>query len=372
MLIADVQIRIANLVPHGWSVGTTVGIVLASTFVVQTVVSPFWGTLSDRIGRKPVLVLCTALSALAMLVYGLADSVLVLFLSRVLAGFSGANVSVAQALIADLFDADTRSVALGRIGAAVTTGLVIGPPVGGFIAKYANSHAVGFIAAGLSAIGVLILALTVPPAAPRTEDSEPIKQKQRNWRLLSDYPALRRYALIAIVAWSSLATLEGTFLRLIRELFNYDQRHFGLIFGYESVLGVIVQAVLLAILAMSMKGSTILRIAYAMQGIGLALNPIAGNFGVSPLIILFVASTIYATGSGVANPTVNGICSKLCPPERQGELFGMLQGTRSVGFILGPVVGGIMLDKWAPMPYLFAGSVCVVAALLVPSEETVH
>ncbi len=365
MIIADIQLRAESMVPKGWPTGLIVGGLLASTFVTQLVASPRWGIASDHKGRKPVVIACTVLSAAAMLVYGLAGSLWILLLSRVLSGFGSANVAVAQAYISESVDADDRTAALGRVGAAISAGLVIGPPIGGFLAASGGNLMIGLVAGGLSLVGAGWMMLALPNIPPK-EERRPGKVPAIDLRLLKDLPKLRPLVLIASVAWIALATLEGTFARLISHLFHYDQRQFGILFGYESVLGIVVQGVLLAWIAKKLSQTALIRTAFLSQGIGLALNPFAGLLmpAVAPFAILFVASTLYAVGSGVANPTINSLCSRLTPDSRQGELFGLLQGARSLGFVVGPLIGGALFDWQPAAPYLLAGSVCVLAAFL--------
>ncbi|MGV3616380.1 MAG: MFS transporter [Fimbriimonas sp.] len=370
MVIADFQLRAEHLVPKGWPAGPVIGALLGSTFVIQLLVSPRWGRLSDHRGRKPVVLICTLLSAAAMVVYGLADSIGWLLLSRVLAGLGSANVAVAQALISDETEGEARTAALGRISAAIGAGLVLGPPLGGFLATRGGNLAIGLTAGVASLLGAAWLAVVLPSVPPKTVQ-EPGRRPPIDLTLLRDLPRLRPLVTIAVVAWFSLATLEGTFARLINHLFGYTQKEFGLLFGYEALLGIIVSARILGWVASRVRETPLLRGAYLAQGLGLALNPLAAAIAVAvpPLGTLFVASTLYAAGAGLANPTVNALCSKLTPDDRQGELFGLLQGTRAVGFVLGPIVGGWMFD-WNPTaPYLLAGAVCVVAAVLVPRIE---
>lgn len=370
MIIADIQLRAQALMPPQWPTGVVVGLLLASTFVTQTVVSPKWGALSDRSGRKRVIVACTVLSGLAMVVYGVASSLPVLFMSRFLSGLGAANVAVAQALISDTHEGDDRTAALGRIGAAISAGLVVGPPVGGIISHWGGSQLIGYLAGAASLLGAGWLAMALPNLPPR-EERHPGRRPVIDLSLLTDIPRLRPLVLIATVAWFSLATLEGTFARLINHLFGYGQLEFGFVFGYESLLGIIVSGYLLGHVVKRVREARLLRSAYVLQGVGLALNPLSALFAsaVPPLGILFLASTLYAFGSSVANPTVNSLCSKLAPDERQGELFGLLQGTRSVGFVVGPVLGGALFDVHPAAPYYLAGAVCVVAAFLVPALD---
>jgi MFS family permease len=299
-----------------------------------------------------------------MVLYGLADALPLILASRVLSGLGAANVAVAQAEIGARTSAEARTRILGRLGAAISSGLIVGAPLGGFIATRFGGHAVGYVAGAASAIGALVVlvALRATPPTPRPMDEpRPIR-----FALLREIPALRPYVVIAVVAWMALATLEGTFARLIHAHFGMGQQEFGVLFGYESLLGVGVQTVALAWLTKRFAEGILLRGAYLAQGVGLALNPLAGSFGLPAFAVLVLASTVYALGAGVANPSVNGICSRLTPEGRQGELFGLLQGTRSIGFILGPIVGGRMFDWQPAAPYYLAGCVSVLAAFLVP------
>lgn len=366
MVVADFQLRAEHLVPAGWPAGAVIGGLLGSTFAIQFVVSPWWGRRSDAVGRKSVLITCTFLSAMAMLVFGLADGIEWLLVSRVFAGLGSANVAVAQAWIADEYEGAPRTAALGRVSAAIGAGLVIGPPLGGHLSEFGGNRAIGLVAGIGSLIGVVWLALAMPKRLPEVERA-PGKRGDFGFSLLREIPSLRRLFLIAVVAWFSLAALEGTFARLIERLFGYGQREFGWIFGFEALLGIIVSAKVLGWVAERTRETMLLRGAYLAQGVGLVLNPFAGALPfAAPLVLLFVASTLFATGSSLANPTINAICSRLTPDKRQGELFGLLQGSRGIGFILGPIVGGVLFDMNPIAPYLLAGAVCVVAALLVP------
>lgn len=365
MIIPDIQLRAERLGAPGWLIGA----MLASTFVVQLFASPLWGRWSDRIGRKPVLLLCSALSAIGLFIYGFASVIPLLILSRFISGLGGANVAVAQALLADSTAEDERTEAMGRIGAAISVGLIAGPVVGGFLADIGSFY-VGLAAGASSSLGVLLILFLVKSAPPDRETDRP-KKMLFDFSLLRDLPKVRALAIVAAVAWFSLATLEGTFGRLIKHTMGYGSDRFGIIFGYESLLGFLVQAFLIGWIARRSKDEPLLRFAYILQGLGLGLTPFAYKFPVPAawMGVLLFCSTLYALGSGFANPTINSLCSKLTPAERQGELFGLMQGARSIGFVVGPVLGGALFDAWFAAPYLLAGLTCVCAAALVRTDR---
>lgn len=356
MAFPDVQLRAESYGARGWLIGA----LLASLFAVQFIASPWWGRLSDRIGRKPVIVVCTGLSALSMLVYAHATDVRLILASRILGGLAAANVVVAQAYLADITSEADRSAAMGRIGAAISGGLISGPALGGYLAAVGGNRLLGTTAAAFSGVGALIVLLFLRGQAPR-HPQEPGKHPLIDLRLLRDLPSLRAFFVLASVSWFALACLEGTFGRLIEHKLNYHQAEFGAIFSFESLVGVVVQGVLLAWVIKRLGRAATLRLGYILQGLGLLLTPFAPG-----LAVLFAFSGLYSLGISLSNPTVNAACSELAPADRQGELFGLLQGTRSIGFLVGPILGGVLFD-WKPeAPYILAGGVGLLAAILAP------
>ncbi|WP_309716940.1 MFS transporter [Armatimonas sp.] len=290
-------------------------------------------------------------------------------ISRVVAGLAAANVALAQAEVAALHDESERPAALGRLSAATTGGLILGPAVGGWLSHFGESFLLGITAASLSALAALALALVIPNRVPSQAKASEAAKPRARLALLREIPSLGSLFALAATAWFALACLEGTFGRLIHQRLGYGPREYGMVFGYEALLTVLIQAFLLGKLTKHLSPVNLLRIGYGLQGVGLGLTPFAPN-----LAWLFAYSTLYAIGAGVANPTINARCSAVTPSDRQGEMFGLLQGARSVGFLLGPLLGGILFD-WRPdTPYLLAAGVMIIAAMLgqiaAPSQKT--
>lgn len=367
MAFPDVQLRAEAFGAAGW----LIGVLQASLFVVQFVASPRWGLVSDRIGRKPVLVACTALSALSMLVYAHADNLWWILLSRVLGGLGAANVAVAHAYVTDATQGPARTKALGRVCAAVTAGIMVGPLIGGQLAEAGGNHLLGLVAALFSALGVLVLVVALPNRPP-AEAQRPGKPPVFDVRLLRELPALRPLVLLAVVSWFALACLEGTFGRLLEARLEFPSSLLGIpftqavgasgaIFSVESLVGVLVQGLVLAWISVRVGRRPLLRAAYLLQGLGLLFTPFVPGLG-----WILLCSIVYSAGIALANPTVNAACSAQVADERQGELFGMLQGARSIGFLFGPILGGALFDLWPAAPYVLAGAAGVAAALLVP------
>ena len=378
MVFPDIQTRAERFLPGVASPGVWIGLLLAASFAVQLLASPRWGRLSDSVGRRPVLVGCQLLSAFALLVYGSAESYGLLLVSRVLSGLGAANVAVAQAYVADLAggaggDAAERTGGMGRVSAAISAGLVMGPAAGGFLAHAGGNRLIGIVGASLSGIGGLAAYLTMRRTGPRPPESSSERWGARrraalDLSLLGRYPAIRPLVLVSVVASFALATLEGTFGRLIKRMLGFGEIEFGIVFSYESLLGVLMGAVLLGFVAMRLPQTRLLRVAFVLQGVGLALNPLAGPLApwVPGMATLLFASTLYALGAGAANPTIAAAVSAEVPERHQGELFGVLQIARNFGFVVGPILGGRLFDLAPAAPYLFAGLVSLAAAGFVP------
>ncbi len=158
MMFPDVQLRAERYGATGW----LIGIVLASYYLVQMIASPLWGRLSDRISRKTVLVLCGSLSVGSMVIYALGQTLGAMLFSRIVAGVGAANVVIAQAYLSDSSEEATRATAQGRMSAAISAGLVLGPVIGGVLAYRGGNFLLGMVAATASGIGLLWIIVAVP------------------------------------------------------------------------------------------------------------------------------------------------------------------------------------------------------------------
>lgn len=372
MLIPDIQLRAEAMLGGITIKGPIIGALLQSTFIVQLFASPRWGRISDQVGRKKIFVICQWISAIAMLMYGFAGSIAMLFVSRILAGFGGANVSVAQAMAA-VAAGDNRKQVLARVSATLSAGMIFGPAVGGFAVERFGSHMIGYVGAVISFLGGIIVLLLVPKDTPEPSEKAP-SNPIFDFSIFRSYPNLLPFFWIAVTASFALATLEGTFGRLIHAMLGYGQKEFGIIFSFEAVLGILVSVFALGWLAKKFCDTSLLRLGYVVQGVGLGINPLAGVLQqfAPGMFWLFVASTFYAVGSGVVGPTLSTLASNTVPEKIQGELFGTMQSARTVGFIIGPILGGFLFDIWHPLPYVFAALVCFVVAIALPAICLCH
>jgi len=174
--------------------------------------------------------------------------------------------------------------------------------------------------------------------------------------LFRSNPALARLFAVAVTGWFALACLEGTFGRLIHHNLGMGQLEFGLLLSLEAGIS-LVQGILYPLLARRLSPEALLRLSYGLQAVGLMLMPFAPGLGALALF-----STLFGLGVGAASPAINGRASYLVPPDRQGEVFGLLQSSRAMGFLVGPILGGVLFD-WRPAaPYLAAGTVLLAVS----------
>ncbi|MGI8924061.1 MAG: MFS transporter [Fimbriimonadales bacterium] len=350
MMFPDVQLRGQELGIPGWRIGA----ILASYYIIQFVLSPFWGRLSDDVGRRKILLVCTGLSAVAMFAYGLLPGEPALWAGRVLAGFGAGNVAIAQAFVADAAESKyDRARALGLMGAVVSAGLVLGPVVGALAVEIGGKLALGVIAGGLSSIGgLLILAKLAKVPAARSDQPARV-----GFSLIAKSSILRSLFLVAILGWFALACLEGTFGRYLEWKFGFGRMEFGAFLALEAAVAFL-QGFTFPALSKKLSNRAILYGSFALQAIGFVLIPLAPSI---PMLI--VASILFGVGLGLSGPAINVLAVNAALPNVRGGVLGTLQGARAAGFFLGPIVAGGLFDAFPPAPYYLAAALATIATL---------
>ncbi|HMP53776.1 MAG TPA: MFS transporter, partial [Candidatus Melainabacteria bacterium] len=289
---------------------STIGYLIASYSVMQFLFMPFWGRLSDRVGRKKILLVSLTASFLGYLIWGFADSIWLLFFSRMVAGFGNANIAVAQAYISDVTSLEDRAKGMGLVGAAFGLGFVIGPAIGaGASALGMSLAALGFIAAAFSFIDLILTAIYLPEPKVRSDAG-----KQRYGMGIGFYlntlqaPDLRVSLLIFLVSTFAFANMEATLVLLTNEQFKFDNMQNMLMFLYIGVLMVIVQGRLIHGLNKRFGERKLIFAGCSLVAVGLVLTPLSSN-----PIVLYIALGILALGSGINTPANQSILSKLAP-----------------------------------------------------------
>jgi MFS transporter, DHA1 family, tetracycline resistance protein len=324
--------------------------------LMQFVFAPVWGGLSDRIGRRPVLLLSIAMTAVGFFGYALAPSFGWLLASRLFAGAATANIAIAQAYVADVTPPEGRAKGMGLIGAAFGLGFVLGPAIGGLLSAHSLATP-GFAAAGLSLLNLFGALLLLPEPAER---SATVRRGRiaALWEEMHK-PGIRRLLAIYLLTVLAFSAMEATYSFLVQQRFGLADRHVAWVFAYIGVIVVIVQGGLIGPLTRRLGEKRLLVAGVLLQGIALAWLPFAQG-----LAGLLAATAPLAVGSGLSSPAISSLISRFSRAEDQGGTLGIGQSAAAVGRIVGPLSGTWSFSRWQAAPYLAGAALMGVAALI--------
>lgn len=343
---------------------TTIGLIVGSFSLAQMVFSPIMGRLSDRYGRKPVLIFSLCGTAVGSLLTGLAGPVWLLFLGRVVDGSSGASVSVAQAAVADVADPADRPRLLGLLGAAFGLGFVLGPAIGS-LAALGGPHIPFFVAAVIAGANAVVALRRLPETHTRRNsppNTTAVASSTRTGVLQSVPLNALRLIVVAFVALYAFSGFESTFAELVDDRFHYSIASTGAIFTVIGLALVFVQAGLIHPVQAKLGSSGTMRFGLACNAIGLAFLAVdAGWSSVVPALSLLVL------GQGLVSPTLSASLAGEVPANERGRLLGFQQAAGSFSRFVGPLAAGALYQHVGiPSPYLVGAAVVLVALLLVP------
>lgn len=359
----------ATPITIGWLTGIYSG--------MQIIFTPILGKLSDRFGRRPVLLVSIAGTAAGFALMGMAHSLTLLFVARILAGITGGNISIPQAYIADVTAPEKRSHAMGMIGAAFGLGFTFGPLIGGLMSRISYS-APFFFAAGLAVANAVLVYLILPESLSREHrarphEDAPIAEVFRHGRGPMFVLVVATYFFL-IAGFAIMTTLFALFTE---KRFGYDAHANGYLFGFIGIVAVIVQGGLIGRLIKIFGEVALARTGMILTTFSLALLPLSAN-----LTILLLVCAGLACGSGFASPPLSGLASQMIDRGWQGRALGIMQSAGSTGRLLGPLLGGwlLMLDLRKPAgeygrtPFLVGAFLCFIGAVLAfcvkkPAED---
>jgi MFS family permease len=359
------------LAEHFQASPVMVGALMSLYSFMQFLFSPFWGQLSDRIGRRPVILVSLLGAAVAHTGFGLATSMTGLLLARAFAGLFGGNISTAMAYIADITGEKDRSKGMGMIGAAFGLGFILGPVMGGALSvlgKHLGSEpplgeSFPAVVAGAICFVNFIFAWRALPESlkPGTVAPERGHRFARISRALAT-PVLGTLVLLVFLNTFAMAHIEATLFLLMQEKFGWSLAQASYGFGYIGVILVITQGYLIRKFMPIAGERKLLAIGLVLSALGFAL--ISVNFG--QLMIVALGVTALGFGNGLVNPSLNGSVSLASGKDVQGGNLGVSQSLSSLARILGPVSGTKLYQSWGDWtPFAVAAAVVFVGALVV-------
>lgn len=317
-----------------------IGIAVASYSLMQFLFNPVLGKLSDRFGRRPIILISLLSTATSYLIFSFTDTFFMLLFSRILAGLGGSNIGVAQAYIADVTDKSERSKGMGIIGAAFGLGFVFGPLIGGYLSHFSYATA-GFGSASFSFMAFLFAFFALPESLKERDTSKvsykifDIKFTKETFKI----PSLGLLITLFFIIVFSMANIYGTFSILGYKEYGFTDQQNGILFGINGLIGAIVQGGLIRILSKKFADKPLVLAGTFFMVIGLGLMPYGGNFwGMS------IVMGILSLGTGILQPTLMSMVSKFSPDKKQGAILGLNQSFASFARVLGPLWGGFSFE----------------------------
>jgi MFS transporter, DHA1 family, tetracycline resistance protein len=334
--------------------GLTVGLLFASFSLAQLLCAPLLGRLSDRIGRKPVIVISLIGTAVGSFITGAAGVLWLLFAGRIVDGASGGSLSVAQAAVADIAPEEQRPGLIGMLGAAFGIGFVLGPAIGG-LAALGGPHVPFYLAGVLATINAIAAIIRLP------ETRHPESRVRRHDMTTPTSPILRRLAVVGFITVVAFTAFEATFSLFGDRRFGLTEASTAAVFLGVGLVLVAVQGGAYGRLVARFGTQRLFAIGLAMLIAGLAVTAVATVWPV-----LIIALLLLSVGQGCASPSITSLVTLHAPPERRGEALGFQQSATGVGRVLGPPAAGAMFDRvgiWSP--YVAGSVLCGVSMVLV-------
>jgi DHA1 family tetracycline resistance protein-like MFS transporter len=328
---------------------TTTGILIASYALMQLIGAPILGRLSDRFGRRPVLLVSVFGTFLGFLLLGFANALWMLFASRIIDGITGGNLSVAQAYISDVTDEKSRSKGLGMIGAAFGLGFIIGPVTGGLLSQW--GYAVpAFAAAAISFINLILIYAWLPESLTEEKRSQ-MPEKRPAITLNALLVAFQRPFTGSILITRFFFGLAFAIFQTIFSLyalakFNLTARDTGFVLTYVGVLSVIVQGFLVGRLTSQFREDILITASVVLMGFSLL------GWALAPSVLwLYIIMTPTALSGGLLNTLLSSTLTKAVAPQEIGGILGLSAAVESSTRIIAPLLGGVLLQQigtWAP------------------------
>jgi MFS family permease len=385
---------------HFGAHGFVIGLIIASFSAMQFLFAPVWGRLSDRIGRRPVLLFSTAGAALSYVLFGIScgmeNHTLAIWLmvaSRAFAGICGGNITVAQAYIADITPPEGRSKRMGLIGMAFGLGFIFGPIIGGLSWKHFGNSGPGWVAAILCAANFLLALFVLRESREPSSEHVAPRPHLSQWAHTLGKPKIGLLVGVFFLATFCFSCFESTLPLLVSDNFHLDLQSdeasastVVYLFAYCGIISAFVQGGAIGRLVKKLGEPRLIAFSLVFTAVSLGLLPfIKGSARLSwgilfrpeglSWVLMLAILALLAIGTALTRPPLFGLLSNLTPANEQGETIGVAQSAGSLARILGPIFATTTLQYLPPIPYLVCGVILLITAALflrkIATPETV-
>lgn len=340
---------------------SAIGIVLAVYSLVQFIFNPIFGSLSDKYGRRKIILFTLLLNASGYIIFAFTHSFLMLLISRVVAGIGGSSIGVAQAYIADVTTKENRSKGMGLIGVAFGLGFVFGPIIGGLLSHF-GYMVTGFVAAGFSFLAFSFSLFLLPESLTGAQQNLVMKRKMfdaASFKKVLSNRLISVVILLFFIVTFSVANIFGTFALLGHNVYHFTDMQNGMIFGIMGIIGVVIQGGLIGRLAKKYSDQQLITVGTFFLMIGLGLIP----YGINLVGVLLITA-LMSIGTGILQPILLSLVSKVAPENEQGIVLGVNQSFSSFARMLGPLWGGFAYQYLGYQIPFLTGSFFVLLVFL--------
>jgi DHA1 family tetracycline resistance protein-like MFS transporter len=363
IIIPEIPFIVQKYMPHATNsaIAFNVGLLTSIYSVCQFFAAPVLGAMSDRYGRRPILLLCLLGSAIGYLIFGIAGSMMILFIGRIIDGLTGGDIGTIFAYLADVTKPEERGKMYGIVGAVVGIGFMLGPTIGGFVSLISLS-APFYLAAAITVLNALFGWFVLPESLPLEHRTSDFSLHHLNpfgqLRAVLSNTVIRTILFIGFFYFLPFSQLQGIAGIYAKDVLHWNPTSIGIFFFVVGLVDIITQGFLAGKLLPKFGEIRLIIAGLLVTGFAYVLNSMLVFFPVT--IFAFVAVIIYAFGSGLVEPSLGALISKSAGPKQQGRVQGANQSLQSITRMTGPLIAAYLYGFLPNLPYL----TCAVLSLL--------